>query len=58
MAVIYDRAVTVARRMVHTHRPKRRIQGTVCSAGCPQWPCEPFQAAYAVITRNSHSPKR
>jgi hypothetical protein len=57
MSVIYDRAVTVARRTVHAHRPKRRPQGTVCNAGCQHWPCEAFAAAYAVITRNSHSPK-
>lgn len=57
MAVIYDRAVTAARRTVHAHRPKRRPEGTVCSAGCAHWPCDPFVVAYGVITRNSHGPK-
>lgn len=55
MAVVYDRAITAARRTVGKHQPQRDRHGVVCAAGCERWPCQPFVAAYALITRNSHT---
>ena len=56
MAVVYDHAITGARRVVSAHRPKRVHQLTTCTAGCGRWPCKRFEAAFAVITRNSTAP--
>jgi|KBSMisStaDraftv2_1062788.scaffolds.fasta_scaffold5793039_2 hypothetical protein len=55
MAVVYDRAITTARRTVGKHQPKRDWRGVVCAAGCEHWPCQSFAAAYALITRNSNT---
>ncbi|GAA2607209.1 hypothetical protein GCM10010399_42690 [Dactylosporangium fulvum] len=55
MAVIYDHAVTDARRRVERHRPTPGPQVTSCSAGCGRWPCKPFSTAWVAITRNSHT---
>ncbi|WP_238019559.1 hypothetical protein KZZ52_00570 [Dactylosporangium sp. AC04546] len=51
MAVIYDHAVTDARRRAERHQP----EGSACAAGCAQWPCKPFVTAWAVVTRNSNT---
>ena len=53
MAIIYDHAVTDARRLVDWHQPLVDQQG--CTAGCDHWPCKPFSTAWAVITRNSNT---
>ena len=56
MAVVYDRAITTARRTISRHQPRRDRHGMVCAAGCERWPCKAFAAAYALITRNSNTP--
>jgi|tagenome__1003787_1003787.scaffolds.fasta_scaffold14628133_1 hypothetical protein len=55
MPVIYDHAVTDARRRAARHQPVpgRHAQG--CVAGCAQWPCQAFATAWAVVTRNSNT---
>jgi hypothetical protein len=55
MAVIYDHAVTDARRRVEQHQPVYGRRSTGCTAGCAQWPCKPFSTAWAVVTRNSNT---
>ncbi|GGM83908.1 hypothetical protein ACFFX1_30240 [Dactylosporangium sucinum] len=55
MAVIYDHAVTDARRRAERHQPATGGPGTACTAGCAQWPCKPFVTAWAVVTRNSNT---
>ena len=55
MAVIYDHAVTDARRLVARHQPLRIQQLTRCAAGCTHWPCKPFSTAWAMVTRNSNT---
>ncbi|HTJ34501.1 MAG TPA: hypothetical protein VL738_14845 [Dactylosporangium sp.] len=54
MAVIYDHAVTDARRRVERHQPVPG-HGGGCTAGCAQWPCKPYSTAWAVVTRNSNT---
>jgi hypothetical protein len=56
MTIVYDHAITEARRTITLHQPWRRWPITRCTAGCGHWPCKPFFAALAVITRNSHPP--
>ena len=53
MAVIYDHAMTDARRRLLSHQPVHERQAVLCTAGCPQWPCESYSTAWAVVTRNS-----
>jgi hypothetical protein len=55
MAVVYDRAITAARRTVGKHQPRRDGPGVTCAAGCERWPCQSFVAAYALITHNSNT---
>jgi hypothetical protein len=55
VAVIYDRAITDARRTVGAHQAKRSRHTIICSAGCDRWPCKPFSRAFAIITRNSNT---
>jgi murein endopeptidase len=54
MAVIYDHAVTDARRRVERHQPVYGRHSKGCTAGCAQWPCQPFSLAWAVVTHNSN----
>jgi hypothetical protein len=54
MAVVYDRAITTARRTVAKHQPRHDEHGIVCAAGCERWPCPAFSAAYALIKRNAN----
>jgi len=55
MPVVYDHAITDARRRVEQHQslPGRHAKG--CIAGCAHWPCKPFSTAWAVVTRNSNT---
>nr|BFE64197.1 hypothetical protein GCM10020063_087230 [Dactylosporangium thailandense] len=55
MPVIYDHAVTDARRRVERHQPVTGRPGGGCTAGCAHWPCKPFATAWAVVTRNSNT---
>jgi hypothetical protein len=55
MAVIYDHAVTDARRRAERHQPAPGRHAKGCTAGCAQWPCQPFSRAWAVVTRNSNT---
>lgn len=56
MAVVYDHAVTDARRLVERHRPEFRDEHVArCAAGCGRWPCKSFTHAWAVVTRNSNT---
>ena len=55
MAVVYDHAITGARRTVNLHQPVHAGAETVCAHGCGAWPCKAFSAAFAVITRNSNT---
>ena len=55
MAVIYDHAVTDARRRAERHQPAPGRHSSGCTAGCAQWPCKPFSMAWAVVTRNSNT---
>jgi len=56
MAMVFDQAITEARRTIGRHQPWRRWTGNRCTAGCGRWPCKPFYIALAVITRNSNTP--
>jgi hypothetical protein len=56
MAIIYDHAITEARRAIALHERSRRSHGIRCTAGCGRWPCQPYLKALAVITRNSTTP--
>jgi hypothetical protein len=51
MAIVYDHAITEARRTINLH--ERRSHGNRCMEGCARWPCKPYLLALAVITRNS-----
>ncbi|MFI5915399.1 hypothetical protein [Dactylosporangium sp. NPDC051541] len=55
MAVVYDHAVTDARRRVERHQPVVGRPAMGCAAGCAQWPCKPFSTAWAIVTRNSNT---
>jgi hypothetical protein len=55
MPVVYDHAVTDARRTVGRHQPERRPDRIVCAAGCAEWPCKSYSAAFALIKRNSNT---
>jgi hypothetical protein len=55
MAMVFDHAITEARRTIGRHQPWRRWIRNRCTAGCGRWPCKPFFAALAVITRNSNT---
>lgn len=52
MTVIYDHAVTDARRRLERHQPLPGRSAKGCTAGCTQWPCKPFWTAWAIVTRN------
>jgi hypothetical protein len=54
MTIVYDHAITEARRTIGRHQAWRRWPLTRCTAGCGRWPCQAFYSALAVITRNSH----
>lgn len=56
MLMVYDHAITEARRIIARHQPWRRWTGNRCTGGCGRWPCKPFLVALAVITRNSNTP--
>jgi hypothetical protein len=54
MPIVYDHTITDARRTVSTHRPGTATPETTCATCSGQWPCKPFTAAFALITRNSN----
>jgi hypothetical protein len=55
MPVIYDHAITDARRAADAHHPSHPDALTTCVTCGVAWPCKPFAAAFALITRNSNT---
>jgi hypothetical protein len=55
MRIIYDHTITDARRTVSTHRPDKATNEHTCATCGAPWPCKPFSAAFALITRNSNT---
>jgi hypothetical protein len=53
--LIYDHAITDARRAAGAHQPVHPEGETTCAACGGPWPCKPFAAAFALITRNSNT---
>jgi hypothetical protein len=58
MRVVYDHTITDARRTVSTHRPESSQPEPTCGTCGEPWPCKPFSAAFALITRNSNPRSR
>lgn len=54
MRIVYDHSITDARRAVSTHRPDKTTNENTCATCGALWPCKPFSAAFALITRNSN----
>jgi hypothetical protein len=54
MPIVYDHTITDARRTVTTHRPDPGLPEPTCGTCGQPWPCKPFSAAFALITRNSN----
>jgi hypothetical protein len=55
MRIVYDHTITDARRTVGTHRPDPLTAEPTCGTCGDLWPCKPFSAAFALITRNSNT---
>ncbi len=55
MRIVYDQTITDARRTVSTHRPDKATHETTCAMCGGLWPCKPFSAAFALITKNSNA---